>query len=802
MKFGGVSANGIFPLCLTLLSLWLCPMARAIDTAFADGVWRPNKELTSVPIRIDGLLDEEVWQRQSNWHTLHIIEPGTLATPVHATELRMFYTDKGLYVSTFSQQPEETLVARLTGRDTFRNQDEVSVTMDTSGKGLYGYWFSVKLGSTLGDGTLRPERQYSKQWDGPWRGASAIVENGWTAEFFLPWSMMVLPPGDDAGIRKIGFFLSRKIAYLNENWAWPPLPSTGAQFITALQQVEIAQVKVKRQMDLYPYLSAAHDPGEGVDVRFGLDFFWRPLPQMQVVAAINPDFGAVESDDIVVNLSATESFFPEKRAFFLENIEVFAASDRVDRHDNTVSLVNTRRIGAQPRDSDLPDDLDLDDDVGQDPVDLYGAVRLTGRAGRLRYGLLAAAEKDQEVRVEANDQRQIFMRPGRDYGILRVLWEDQNERGNYGLGWLGTGMMGPGSDDAYTQGLDLHYFSAKGRFKFDAQVLHSHVDSEHGLGVLADLVYVPRQGRRHSLSLDFFDTDLDLDDLGFLRRNDQAAAIYSYAATDTNLPGLRSRETFFRAVQIVNTDGRLIRSGFFANRRWQRNSLDVFFAETGFFPARWEDLESDGNGVYRVGHRGFFFVAWRSDTSKPLSCWVEYSLQGEDLGAWGHRFGTGFRYQPGASFSLSLELGYRRRNGWLLHEEDRDFTTFQADQWRPSINAELFLSARQRLSMNLRWVGIKATEQRYYQTPRKPDDLIRVPVPEDAESRDFVVNNLVWQVRYRWEIGPLSDLFIVYNRSADGPDTVGESFAGLFGDAVDDPLVDRLIVKLRYRFGV
>ena len=100
-------------------------------------------------------------------------------------------------------------MARLSTRDDFFSRDSVSVTLDTSGAGIYGYWFSVALGDTLSDGKVAPERQYSREWDGPWDGRSAVTEDGWNAEMFLPWSMMAMP--GSAGERRIGLYVSRQV---------------------------------------------------------------------------------------------------------------------------------------------------------------------------------------------------------------------------------------------------------------------------------------------------------------------------------------------------------------------------------------------------------------------------------------------------------------------------------------------------------------------------------------------------------------------------------------------------------------
>ncbi|CAN0512884.1 unnamed protein product, partial [Scytosiphon promiscuus] len=190
------------------------------------------------------------------------------------------------------------------------------------------YWFTVNLGGSVMDGKVAAERQYTNQWDGPWQSATAVVEDGWSTEMFLPWSMMTMPDSTD-GKRNFGFYVNRKVAYLSERWTWPALPFTSTAFMSVLAQMQTPGVEPGQQLELYPNISYTLDEIDSeVEYRAGLDISWRPSSNIQVTATLNPDFGVVESDDVVVNLSAFETFLPEKRLFFLECREVFKTTPR------------------------------------------------------------------------------------------------------------------------------------------------------------------------------------------------------------------------------------------------------------------------------------------------------------------------------------------------------------------------------------------------------------------------------------------------------------------------------------------
>ena len=114
---------------------------------------------------------------------------------------------------------------------------------------------------------------------------------------------------------------------------------------------------------------------------------------------------------------------------------------------------------------------------------------------------------------------------------------------------------------------------------------------------------------------------------------------------------------------------------------------------------------------------------------------------------------------------------------------------------------DLFFSARQQLRFSLQWVGIQAAGQQLYTPPPEGGDLIPIGDPSDAADADFTVSRLATQLRYRWQIAPLSDLFLVYTRGSNLPNRGYDSMSNLFQDALTDPIVDRFVIKLRYRLG-
>ena len=282
-----------------------------------------------------------------------------------------------------------------------------------------------------------------------------------------------------------------------------------------------------------------------------------------MTATLNPDFGNVESDQVIVNLTAFETFFPEKRLFFQEGQDIFATTPRADapfRYRGgsvPTTLVNTRRIGGRPRPPEATADVDVPDRELGKPTELLGAVKATGEAGSFRYGVLAAFEDD--VKFDAGSRN--LHQSGSDYGAVRALYDRTASDGVYrGLGWISTAVVHP-SREAYVHGLDFHYQSAEGRWAVDGQLLHSDISDDdpdapqgRGFGGFVDTVYSPRQGIHYTLGLHSYDDKLDINDLGFLERNDATRVELRMNWRGTGIPWVRNFE--FRPIHAPGTERR------------------------------------------------------------------------------------------------------------------------------------------------------------------------------------------------------------------------------------------------------
>jgi len=801
------SGCGFSHLGQCVLAFIIATLLPSLTAKGQDGLEFTLPQLTRIDqegldITIDGFIDEAVWEDIPVIDGMKVIDPDTLEDAPYETHVRFFYTERGLYFSAMNFQPEGSLIARMTSRDVRLERDGFVVGIDASGEGLFGFLLRTNLGNSITDATILPERVFNFQWDGPWLARTQELENGWSVEYFVPWSMMPLPQVD--GVRKLGLYFERQVGHLQgEAWANPPLPRTVNEYLSAFDKYELTDIEPRRQLTYYPFISSIHDGVSGEDTyAVGTELFWRPTSNSLLSASLIPDFGNVESDDVVVNLTAFEVFFPERRVFFLEGQDVFNTSPRTSGGGpgGPISLLNTRRIGSAAI-YDVPDDVDVVATDLSQPTQLHGAVKLTGQNGNWRYGTLLAAEDESAIQGTREDGSPVTLSAvGRDFSIARLLYEDTSSGGRRAIGWMGTNLSHP-TINATAHAVDMHYFSADNRFIVDTQIMHSNVDGETGNGFLGDVVFRPRRGLQHGLRATYIDDTLDINELGFLTRNDQMNLDYNMFNVESDVPGLRQRTTSVFVTNQWNTEGEPVRIGLFLNRGYNTLDNNTFDFSFRYFPRRIDDRLGRGTGDFKIDGRFGLNLGYETNPAEPLSLRVNLNLGQDELGPANTQAGARVTWRPTDRFSTDLRLNYTDREALLVHRGDGAYTSFESHQWAPQLEMNYFISAWQQLRFTLQWTALKAFEDRFWQVNSRQTDFLQPVANPDNDPDDFVISRLTFQARYRWEIAPLSDLFVVYTRGSNLPNDSFETFQDLLAQSWTDKIVDTIAIKLRYRFG-
>tara|TARA_B100000674_G_scaffold165600_1_gene132999 strand:- start:120 stop:1541 length:1422 start_codon:yes stop_codon:yes gene_type:complete len=468
------------------------------------------------------------------------------------------------------------------------------------------------------------------------------------------------------------------------------------------------------------------------------------------------------------------------------------------------TLLNTRRIGGSAKQVVVPEGVTVSGVEQSKPSELIGAVKAVGQSGGLRYGLLTAFEKEAELfgTDDETGSEVVVRAEGRDFGVGRLLYENVNESGRKSIGYMGTLAANP-LDDAVVHGVDTHLLSANGKFSWDTQVLNSDVDNEIGYGLFSDFSFSPKQGRIHQLKLDALDEKLDISDLGFLRRNDTYGFQYQFMSfRSKGLPKrLRNQRIGLFVSGNQNQDGLLTRSfaGIFGSFLFNNNS--ELSTELNLMPDYYDDRNSRGNGAYRNDGGHYVRLAYGTSTAKKFATSIQLMNSSGYMYDTVYHADLGFTYRPVDRFALDFDVTFTKQTNWLVHMGDRNITGFNAFNIMPSVSMDYFISSKQQLSLKLQWVGINADESEYWTVPEVAGRLLpRTKMDLDPKD-DFTVSQMTVQLRYRWEIAPLSDLFIVYTRGANLPSQGDQDFDYLFRDALSEPIIDVLTMKLRYRFG-
>ena len=349
-------------------------------------------------------------------------------------------------------------------------------------------------------------------------------------------------------------------------------------------------------------------------------------------------------------------------------------------------------------------------------------------------------------------------------------------------------------------GVDFHYLTAAGEWKVDGQLLHSDVEDQGvGRGGFVDVGYTVRQGLVLRWGLSHFDDKFSLNDLGFNRRNDITNTTLKVDYTRSDIPWLRKASFDVFSEYEVNGAGENTKSSIGLWSNLDLRNQDQLRMGLVYFGERVDDRNSRGNGSYLVDRRHAVSLDYYTDSAQRFSLRFGIGHNGEDLGGERIRGKLGMIWRPRDQINVSAFAEYRKRTGWLLWQEDRNLTTFDSYEWRPRINLDYFLTAKQQLRFSAQWVGIKASERDFYLVPERVTRPQQVDKP-DAIDDDFAIANVNLQLRYRWEIAPLSELSVVY--TLNGAQTASQgSFEDLLTQAYDEPVGEQLIVKLRYRLG-
>jgi hypothetical protein len=377
------------------LGLALCVGSAALAQTHRERYTIRAVHVETAP-RIDGVLDDVVWQAATAIEKFTQQEPNEGTPASERTEVRILYDSRHLFIAVhaYDSQPSG-IVATEMRRDSDRllDEDSFQIILDTFNDSRNGYMFvTTPLGAKLeqqiseeGEGNSRANRNNSninRNWDGVWDAAARMTADGWTAEIAIPTTSIRFADGEE---QTWGLNFMRNIRRKNEQVFWAPVPKAYGLTRVSLAGTLTGMQSLSQGMDLKlkPFVvSGVRDSRMGPDLRTtsflrdaGLDLRYGVSAGLNLDLTYNTDFAQVEADEQQVNLTRFSLLFPEKRDFFLENAGIFNFGTGGTFTGSSVEtdLFFTRRIGLS--------------DSGQ-PIPIVGGVRLAGKAGGHNIGLL------------------------------------------------------------------------------------------------------------------------------------------------------------------------------------------------------------------------------------------------------------------------------------------------------------------------------------------------------------------------------------------------------------------------------
>jgi hypothetical protein len=693
-----------FSSCLLGLILVAGPAFASQDAPHGDvPVLRAVRTLH--PVNVDGRLTEEAWTRAPVATWLRQRDPQEGAPESERTEVRVLYDGEAVYIGVRLHDREASkIVRRLSRRDESADADRVVVYLDPRHDHLTGVSFELSAAGALSDDALYDDTRSDGTWDAVWAGRVSVDGEGWSAEMRIPFSQLRFAAADS---HTWGVNVQRVIRRKNES-AWLSLtPKKERGVVSRMAHLTgLDNIAPKRHLELLPYaLSRAEfvrpestgDPfndGARGFAAAGLDVKWGFTGTFTLDATVNPDFGQVELDPAVINLTAFETFFDEKRPFFLEGAQIFRNFGQLGGGGaEAPDLFYSRRVGRAPQGS-------ADGDFVDQPTSttILGAAKLTGKtAGGWSVGLLEAVTGCERARVQTDSvESRSDVEPRTNYVVGRVL----REWAGSGLGLIGTGVVRDLGDPAlrsrlshgaFTAGADGYRFFDEGREwllsgQFSASRVQGSTEAIERLQRSSSRYFQrPDASRldplRTSLSgwsgsasfgrqegtlridsaISAVSPGFEVNDLGYLTRADRIGAEVSLTWEKFDPDRFsRSRELVVKRDWTWNFDRQ--RQGGSWEVEADVTFLNYWDSDVGIRRTgrAFDDRLTRGGpvGVLPAG----WDVSWGlgSDSRKPVSFDVGASREWNDAGGWENLFEASVNIKAGPRLTLSVGPEFSR----------------------------------------------------------------------------------------------------------------------------------------------
>lgn len=784
----------------------------------------------SAPPRIDGRLDDAAWARAEPTTGFRQQSPRDGDSATERTEVRILYDDEAVYVGArmFDPQPA-AIVARLGRRDAGTQSDQFEVDFDSYHDHRTSFQFYV---NPLG---VKQDRVASNDfsggddaWDPVWDAAARRDSLGWTAEIRIPLSQLRFP---NAPTQVWGVNFYRYVQRTAESDVWAYSSQTDQGYASFFGHIlGITDLPQPRRLEVLPYVAGVEDrtdpgaPGNpfndgsrasgrvGVDLKYGL------TSNLTLNATVNPDFGQVEADPAEVNLTAYETFFSERRPFFVEGADIFSGISPGMIQVNGPRFLYSRRIGRTPQGAAQDRGPDAFTDMPNGTT-ILGAAKLTGRtAGGWSVGALEAVTAREHATVDSGGVRfRDEVEPLTNYAAVRAKRESAGGATTFGL--TGTAVnrrlddarLGFLRSAAYAGGVDIGHRFDHNRYSVFAALGASYVRGDT-LAIQAaqrssaryyqrpDAGYVSYDPARRSLagwnaalgfSKDEGSTNyavgatatspgFEINDLGYQTRADRIA-LNLWAGHRWTRPGQVFRAASVTTNANVGWNFGGDRTSTYAGASGYGSLLNYWSLNLGFSGS----FRVVNDGLLRGGPAGLAPASWSvygqvgSDYRKPVQAYVFYEFTGTEHGGWSHYLSPSLSLRPSPTVSISVGPSYS------VSLATQQYVTSLADptatatfgqrylfaevlQHSLDLTTRLNVTVTTNLSLQLWTQPFVATgDYRNVRSLVAPRSFDFVAYGDSASlgELDFGYRSLRGNAVLRWEYRPGSTLFLVWTTS-------------------------------------
>jgi len=811
---------------------------------------RPTPEATAT--RLDADYTPDVWERVPRVSDFRQRDPKDGAKPTFATELQIAYDATNLYVNVRAHDPEPRKVVGLrTRRDTPSPSDWIKVIVDSFHDRRTAFEFGVNPAGVKEDRYWYNDGNEDDGWDAVWDVTVTRDTDGWRAEFKIPFSQLRFRPADSA---TFGFAVVCEIGRLNETDTWPLLSKSANGFVSSfgdLKDLKLAQTP--KRLEVVPYVVGQVDtqpaePGNPLvgtsaqKATVGADLKYAVRPGVTLTATVNPDFGQVEADPAVVNLSGFETFFAERRPFFIEGSGMFSFD--LDCNDGSCSgLFYSRRIGRTPRGSPTLTDGMYADVPTQTTI--LGAAKLTGHLGQFSFGALNAVTANENATIaDGAAMTHESVEPLSNYTVMRARREFKNQST---IGFMVTSAvrkLEPSTaflpEHAFTGGMDwdwrvLQKYAVQGYWvgstvhgspdaiqqvvestvhsfqRPDADYLHENQGQTTLNGDAASLSFSKIGGSktRFNSNVSFKSPGFDINDLGFLQRAD-TRSMGNWFQWRNDVPSgvLRSFRFNLNQWGTWNFGGDRLSFGGNVNAHWVfKNNWATGVGLNRNFQTFDDRATRGGPGAY--GNRNWSYWQYvNSDERKAVSGAIFVNKGGDQLGSHWLGLSPSVTYRPASFLSVTGGVDWSHNVNdaqWIENTADGHYAFGHLDQTTVGITARVNYTITPQLTVQV-YAQPFVSAGDYSAFKELVDG--RAARYEDryaayayASNPDFDYRSLRSTNVLRWEYKPGSALFLVWQQGREVTLTNGNfDFGGDFRSVFGVPARNVFLLKWSYWF--